>query len=608
MTRLGRLLGLVTLLTACGGGGTEKPEQPQPGGTPDMPIGGAGEPQPGRDVGPVELDQGAIGGTPTNADAAPSPSPDAGPRDAGAGGASPPVDDAGPPPVPADAGVLPAPPPGAPLRRLTRVEYANTLQDLLGEDGDALAQLPPDVIASSFDNQAEAQSVPTLLAERYLELAEQIADRVTADPQNLAPCAAGADAEGCARDFLDGFLPRAFRRPLEPGELDRFVESYRLGATDADYAAGLASALVHTLTSPHFLYRVEFGGAPTDRADGTEVVPATPWEVATRLSYFLWRSMPDEALRLAADANALSTPEQIAAEAERMLNDPRSRAMVEDFHAQWLGIQQIIDVEKEAVLFPEFDAVRATLRDETLAFVTDVFFEDPEGTLTTLLTASHGFVGPETAAIYGVEAPAAPRTRVALDPTVRSGILTQPAVLAVHAQSTRTSPVLRGHFVREALLCGGIPEPPPGTDTSVPRLDPMNPNFDEDPFAVTMENPECVGCHRLMNPIGWGLEAFDPIGRHVPVRGGRPVETAGELLRTDVDGPFEGPVELAARLARSGQVADCLTGHWYTFAHGHRPGPGDAPYLAAAQAHLRDGGALRDLLLELVKTEAFRLR
>ena len=504
---------------------------------------------------------------------------------------------------------LPPPPPAAPLRRLSRIEYARTLHDLLGEDVDAVvAQLPPDLVASSFDNQAVAQAVPSLLAEQYLELAEQVAERVTRDPGALAPCAADEAVEGCARGFLQGFLPRAFRRPLEAGELDRFVESFTLGADGGDYAAGLSFALVHALTSPHFLYRVELGGGPVTRADGSIAQRATPWEVATRLSYFLWRSMPDEALWLAADADALGTPAQVAAEARRMLNDPRARAMVEDFHSQWLGIGQIVDVEKDATMFPEFDAVRATLRDEALAFVSDVFFDDPVGTMTTLLTASHAFVGPETAALYGVEAPAEPRTRTALDPSVRAGVLTMPAVLAVHAQSTRTSPVLRGHFVREALLCGSIPEPPPGTDTSVPRLDPANPDYDTDPFARTMENPECVGCHRLMNPIGWGLEVFDPIGRYAPERGGRAVSSAGELLRTDIDGPFDGPVELAGKLAESGQVADCLAAHWYTFAHGHLPRPGDAPDVAAAQAHLRDGGALRELLVELVTTEAFLLR
>ena len=519
-------------------------------------------------------------------------------------------DAANPDPAAPDASTpLPPPPPAAPLRRLSRIEYARTLHDLLGSDVDAVvAQLPPDLVASSFDNQAIAQAVPSLLAEQYLELAEQVAERVTSDARALAPCAADEAVEGCARGFLQGFLPRAFRRPLEAGELDRFVESFRLGADGGDYAAGLSFALVHALTSPHFLYRVELGGGPVTRADGSEAQRATPWEVATRLSYFLWRSMPDEALWLAADADALGTPAQVAAEARRMLSDPRARAMVEDFHSQWLGIGQIVDVEKDATMFPDFDAVRATLRDEALAFVTDVFFDDPVGTMSTLLTASHAFVGPETAALYGVEAPAEPRTRTALDPSVRAGLLTMPAVLAVHAQSTRTSPVLRGHFVREALLCGSIPEPPPGTDTSVPRLDPANPDYDTDPFARTMENPECVGCHRLMNPIGWGLEVFDPIGRYAPERGGRPVSSAGELLRTDIDGPFDGPVELAGKLAQSGQVADCLAAHWFTFAHGHLPRPGDAPDVAAAQAHLRDGGALKELLVELVTTEAFLLR
>ncbi|MCA9542155.1 MAG: DUF1592 domain-containing protein, partial [Myxococcales bacterium] len=501
-----------------------------------------------------------------------------------------------------------APPAAKPLQRLSRVEYAHTLGDLLAADAPALIEaLPPDVESLGFDNQAESQAVPTLLAERYLEVAEQLADEAVTRPEVVA-CEAPSAPEDCARAFLAAFLPRAFRRPITADELDRFVETYALGAAEGDHAAGLSFALVHALLAPPFLYRLEDEGAPVERGDGSVEVPVGAYGMANRLSYALWRTMPDDVLFAAAAADALHTPEQIRAQAERLLADPRAEAMWADFFAQWTGIDQLATVEKDAAMFPEFDAARAGLRAETEAFALDVVFgDDPR--LATLLTADHAFASPETAALYDVDPPDAALTRVALDPTVRAGLLTQPAVLAVHAQSTRTSPVLRGHFIRESLLCGGVPEPPPGTNTSVPLIDPQNPNFDDDPFAETMINPECLGCHRLMNPLGWALEGFDAIGRYAPDRRGRPISTAGELYRSDVDGPFDGPRALAERLAGSAQVHACVATHWFRFAHGHAERPGDRPALEGLiDDFTASGGDLHQLLLDTTTADTFRLR
>lgn len=527
------------------------------------------------------------------------------------------VDDAG---VAADAAVFDAALPDAalplpaaepmPLRRLSRVELANTLRDLLGDDGGAVELLPPDVESLGFDNQATSQAVPDLLAERYLTLAETVTERI--DLAALAPCAEGSEGAACAREFFNGFVPLAFRRPAEPEEIDRFVESYTLGAAEGGagggHTAGLAFALQHLLNSPHFLYRVETTGEPVTRPDGVVVTPLDGHALAVRLSYFLWRTMPDAELMRAAAAGELATAEGVRAQAQRMLDDPRAAAMIADFHGQWLGVDHLPVIEKDAAFFPGFDAARAALQAEAQAFAVDVFLSE-NGTLTDLLTASHAFVSPETAAIYGVDAPAAPLTRVELDPTLRAGLLTLPGVLAVHAQSTRTSPVLRGYFVREQLFCGGVPPPPPGTDTSVPFLDPANPDFENDPFAETMANPECVGCHRLMNPIGQAFERFDASGRYAPDRTGREIPVAGELFRSDVDGLFEGPVELARRLAASDQVADCVTTHWWRFAHGHKEREPDAAQLADVRARFRNhGGHLETLLIELVTADQFRHR
>ncbi|MCB9546461.1 MAG: DUF1592 domain-containing protein [Myxococcales bacterium] len=538
-------------------------------------------------------------------------------RDAGAQDAAPPPADAAEGPdarAPgADAGPPPEPLPAAeamPLRRLSRVELASTLRDLLGDDGGALDLLPPDVESLGFDNQAESQAVPDLLAERYLALAEAVTARV--DLLALAPCedAAGA-GEACARAFLVGFLPRAFRRPADEAQVERYLESYRLGAAEdpADaYRAGLTFALQHVLIAPALLYRVEEAGAPWVDADGVERTPVDGYSVASRLSYFLWRTLPDEALFAAAASGALDTAEGVRAQATRMIDDPRAAATIADFHGQWLGIDQLPTVEKDAVFFPDFDRARDALREEAELLAVDVFLRE-NGTLADLLTTPEAFVGPETAGLYGVDAPPAPLSRVALDPTVRAGILTLPGVLAVHAQSTRTSPILRGHFVREQLLCGGVPPPPPGVDTSVPFLDPADPDYETDPFAETMSNPECLGCHRLMNPIGQAFEGFDATGRFAPDRRGRPIPTAGTLYRSDVDGDFDGPVALARRLAGSDQVADCVATHWWRFAHGHKERAPDAALLADVRRRFRaSGGHLRTLLLALVTADQFRER
>ena len=528
------------------------------------------------------------------------PDPDGGPGDAGAPDMAPPPTDA----------ALPLPAATAmPLRRLSRTELARTLRDLLGQDGGALTLLPPDVESLGFDNQAESQAVPDLLAERYLSLAEAVVAAL--DLGALAPCGLDEEPNACARTFLVDFLPRAFRRPVTPDEVDRFVESWQLGAAAGGptaYLDGLGFALEHILTTADFLYRVEAAAPPVERPDGVTLTPVDGYAVASRLSYFLWRTMPDDALFAAAAAGDLDTAEGVRAQAERMLADPRAAEMIADFHAQWLGVDQLATAEKDAFFFPAFDAARSALEAEAVQFAVDVFMSD-RGTLADLLTATYGFVSPETAALYGVPAPAAPLTRTALDPQIHAGLLTQPGVLAVHAQSTRTSPVLRGHFVREQLLCGGVPPPPPGVNTAVPFLDPMDPDFETDPFAETLANPECVGCHRLMNPLGQAFERFDASGRYAPDRTGRPIPVAGELFRSDVDGAFEGPVELAARLARSHQVADCVATQWWRFAHGHKERAPDAAFLADVRARFRnDGGHLQTLLLELVAADQFRQR
>jgi hypothetical protein len=483
----------------------------------------------------------------------------------------------------------------SPLRRLTRLEYNNTVRDLLGDSSAPADRFPPDEVSNGFSNNAAVLSVSPLLAEKYQESAEALAATAVKNLAALVACdPARMGADACARQFVQEFGRRAYRRPLSAGEIDRLLKVY---ASGGDFARGIEVVLRAILQSPGFLYRLELSPAPA----GGKLARLGGYEVATRLSYLLWATMPDQRLFTAAEKNELGTPAQVAAVARTMLDDPRTRRAASEFYRQWLGLGAIDTMVKDAAVYPELTPeLRAGMRAEIGATIEHLLWTG-DRKLQTLFTAPIGFVTPALARLYGTDGAG----MVGLPEAQRAGILTQAGVLAVYSLPNQSSPVHRGKFVREMVLCQELPPQPPNLMVSPPEVDPRRPTRER--FRQHAEDAACSVCHRLMDPVGFGFEAYDGLGRFRAMDGGGAVDASGELTDTrDADGPFRGARELAERLGKSAEVRDCVATQWYRYALGRLEGPGDTCSLR----QLRDtftasGGDLRDLLVAVTQTEAF---
>ena len=322
--------------------------------------------------------------------------------------------------------------------------------------------------------------------------------------------------------------------------------------------------------------------------------------------------MPDDALLAAAEAGELSDSLLLRAQVDRMLIDPKADAAISDFHLQWLGLDELEVVEKDAVVYPDFDAELAVaMKEDTASFVRWVFAEG-DGKLDTLLTGAFTLsTDPALLAVYGVERPAdhVAGTPLPLPADQRAGLLTQPGMMARHAHANQTSPVHRGQVVRERLLlCGPLPPPPPDVDNVPP--DPEPGSTTRERFEEHRANPSCSGCHNLIDGVGFGFEGYDGMGVFRTMDGGLPVDASGEILGTsDVDGTFDGAVELSQRLSGSDDVRSCVARQWFRYSLGRM----DADEDVCANDELLDrfadsGYHLRTLVHEVVQSDAFRYR
>jgi hypothetical protein len=495
----------------------------------------------------------------------------------------------------------------SPIRRLTRADYDNTVRDLLGDTTRPATAFPLEEEQYGFNNNANVLTVSLLLAEQYEQAAEDLSTVAVQDLTTLLPCdPATAGEDDCARSFIETFGKRAYRRPLSDAEIERTFAFY--GSMKAAYGFVTAVRLVikGLLQSPDFLYRVELGmPSPSDAG----AVALSQHELASRLSYLLWNSMPDDELFALADAGQLSTPAAIAAQARRMLDDDRARPALTNFHRQWLQLGQVDSLEKDPTLYPNFDpTVRALMRTETERFLEGVVLEG-DAMLETLLRADYSYMNKSLADFYGVAGPLGDEfEKVALDPDKFSGLLTQASVLAVHAKANQTSPVKRGYFVRQRLFCQTPPPPPNDVDTTPPEIDPNATTREK--FAQHTNDATCAGCHVLMDPIGFGFERYDAVGLWRETDHGLPIDDSGEIVMTEADdGVFHGVIELGERLAQSAEVRACLVTQWFRFAHGRSETTEDRCTMdSLVERFTASGGDIRELLVALTQTDAFLYR
>ena len=532
---------------------------------------------------------GAISGEMPGHDGAPAGS-GIGSGSGGPGAASAGTSGAGGP----DVGPQETVPGRTPMRRLTLTEYTYTIRDLLGEDVTTLvAGFPADGLsADGFDNNAASLEVQTNQLDVFVQAADTLATRALTQGsvarQHLAVCSEWADA-ACRRQVVQSFADKAWRRPTTSAEVDQLVALGASAAMSGDDQVALAVRGI--LIAPQFLFRVE--KLPPAGTAGSYRVSA--YELAARLSYFLWSSTPDDKLAQSAAAGTLVTSADVSREVSRMLADEKAAGLADNFAAQWLALRNLSGHAVDAAFKDYTSALSASMSKETTSLFNYVVAQGLPA--TELLTASYGFVDDPLAKLYGVSVA---NGRADLGMTERRGVLGQAALLTLTSYPNRTSIVRRGIWVLNNLLCvEPPPPPPPDVDTTLP--DPSKGTLRER-MAAHRANPTCAGCHDLMDPIGLGLENFDAIGRYRETENSVAIDASGNYT----DGrAFKRPSELSTLIAEDPRFVACVSEKLLAFGLGRGLTSGDH---AAAGAVAQASGAqpaLRDLIANTAQNPVF---
>jgi hypothetical protein len=494
------------------------------------------------------------------------------------------------------------------LRRLNKAEYKNTIRDLLGVDYKPADDFPADDVGDGFDNIGDVLTLSPLLMEKYLAAAEKVAELAMKNAKTkawLLPRLPGTkdDRQDVARQVLRPFLQRAYRRAPFPDEVERLARFVALAEKNGDsFERGVQLAVQATLASPHFLFRVE----RTPRAKGSEtVLPISEYELASRLSYFLWSSMPDDELLALAELKALRAGDNLERQVRRMLQDSKARALTANFAGQWLQIRSVQAVTPDKGSYPAFDeTLRRAMIRETEMFFDTIVREDRR--ILEFLDADYTFVNERLAKHYGLPGVKGPEFRkVSLAGTPRRGVLTQASILTVTSNPSRTSPVKRGKWILENIL--NTPPPPPPPD--VPELD--DGKELKGSLRQRMEqhrtNALCASCHQRLDPLGFGFENFDGIGGWRQREGKFAIDASGTLPGGET---FNGPLELVAILkSRAAEFRRCLAEKMLTYALGR----GLEHYDRCAVddicgAVVQGEDRFSSLVLAVVRSDPFQLR
>jgi hypothetical protein len=501
------------------------------------------------------------------------------------------------------------------VRRLTHSQYDNTVRDLLGDQIQPAGSFPKEDFINGFKNQAEGQGISPLQAEAYAKAAERLAAAAFrgGDQRGLIPRKPSSPIDvASAEEFVRQFGRKAFRRPLTEGETQVYVELCleEAGRTQ-DFLAGATVVVEAMLHSPHFLFRVERGG------------PYAQFETASRLSYFLWDTMPSDELLAAAAQGQLETPEQIEATARGMLEDPRAKAAFEEFLGQWLRFDRLLGATRDRRRFREFNGeVAAAMAEETRRLFNHLVWNDQN--FMEFFTANYTFVSSDLARLYGLPAPAEEFTKVqyAAD-SGRSGVLGHGSFLVLTSKPAETSPTGRGLFVRNQFLGHEVPPPPPGVDTTLPSITESKPLTNRQRLETHLNNESCAGCHRLIDPIGLAFEQYNAIGVFQPKMtiqfGSRGDQQRGRqptMIELDLDttgfiqgmenSEFTTPKELGRLLAGSNACQRSIAKQLFRYAFGRAETPADQPVIDGLLAKFRDSGyRFRELIIALVTSDLF---
>jgi hypothetical protein len=492
------------------------------------------------------------------------------------------------------------------VRRLNRHEYDQTILALLQDSSQPADTFPVDDRVNGYTNDAFALRVSGLLAEQLFTTAETIGTSAGSRGVLTAACNVATKGEPtCAKEFIQTFASKAFRRPATAEETDGLWSVYQTGRTGGTYQEGLELVVTAVVQSASFLYNTELGD-PTTLQDGH--VQLAPYELASALSYLITGGPPDAALINAAATRQLSGS-ALEAQARRLLALPEAKTQLSNFFFQWLNMEKLDTLEKDPTSHPSFTpTLRASMRTELQSFVSSLMFTG-DRTLKSVFTDRRASVDTSLAALYGLPAvPVGTRRDVTLDSTQRAGLLTRASVLATFAQAIDSSPILRGKLVRTRVLCQQMPPPPDDLDIVFPPRLPSTTTRQR--FEQHATVAACRGCHQLMDPIGYGFEGFDGIGTFRTSENGQAVDTRGEVLATrDANGAFQGPLELSARLAQSTEVQECFSRHLYQFVAARGLDSEDECSLRPAQEKFSASGTdVVDLLVHYALSDSFVLR
>lgn len=486
----------------------------------------------------------------------------------------------------------------ASMRRLTVEQYTNSVRDIFG-DVRVPSDLEADTSLNGFVSIGNSRTtISPVGVEKYESAAYDIAAQVVSTPalsQALFSCTpSGPQDAACAEQTLRTLGRRVFRRPLSESELARY-QQVALMASDAvgDFYEGFGYAIAGLLQSPKFLFRAELGEASTTQRTYTD------FEMASRVSFLLWNTTPDDALLDAAAGGELTRDDGLREHVTRLVQSPRAADAIESFFSELLGVQ--VNYEKDANIFPQASPTFSASAREGVLQTVRYLFAEQNTAYPELFTTEVTYVNDELASLYGIGRGSATFERVTLpNDEMRSGLLGQAAFLALNAHSTSSSPTLRGRFVRQNLLCQGIPAPPPNVG-ELPEPSPDLPTMRER-LSVHRENDTCASCHALTDPVGLGLENFDGIGAFREFENGAQIDASGDL-----DGlAFDDARGVGEAVSQHPELVGCLVRNVYRFATGHLETEGEEVVVRRLLDALADGAFMKELLIEVTLSEGFR--
>ena len=526
----------------------------------------------------------------------------------------------------------------SPLRRLTTYEFNNTIRDLLGDTTNPGSELPAQVDSKQnpFGNDADEQNPTDVLVEKYQTVAESIATRATANATALGKlhsCATNvtaANESACARMIATALAPRAYRRAVTSTEIDELVALYsnvRALGTTMTFGSGVAAMIEAILQAPEFLYRVELG-APV--AGNTAIKRVAGREMATRLSYLFWQTMPDAALFQAADSGMLDTKEGVLQQAQKLLDNQKSHATVAFFFDNLLPIPDLSGLTRDAGLFPTWSgSIGAAMRTEVQRFLEHEIYENTTqvappyvaGSWPAILTAPYTFVNQALFNHYGAASFASGTavtgtalTKVNLNTSQRLGLLTLGGIAAGSTTSNNTNPVLRGVFILNKLMCRNV-ELPTGFTPMPP--DPYSGKTARERFAKHAASDVCAACHKSIDPMGLPFENYDAVGRYrtsehwtdpaTNISYDTPIDASGSVL--GVAGTAQNGVELVKLLATSPAIESCFASHWMRFAYGRSLATDDTCNTQNVMTTFTNANYnVKQLLLALTQSDGFLYR